>query len=262
MEQLTEQIKILDRLVKSLEKRIIINSKREEVTLTFSKHKNKGFQYYLADKNGHRTYIRAKEMDKARKLAQREYDASVLKTTKALLFRATQFQRLYDFSEIEKIYDDLGEARKRLVEPVIMPIDQYICEWRKLYPGEQNSFPYEETFTTDRGEIVRSKSEKIIADLFNKYGVPYVCEPEVKLFNGKCAYPDFAVLNTRTRKTYYWEHFGRLDFEDYCKRNFNKLNEYEKSGVLLKENLLVSMESKALPLDIRQIEEKIKRYLL
>ena len=308
-EQLSEQIKILDKLIRNLEKRYKsqvnkkekeeenekVNNKEEtqnevrkvneiekenetesekpdintgkrpnteELSLSFSKHRNKNYQYYLVDKKGHRTYIKKKEMDKARKIAQREYDKSVLKTSKELLYRATQFLKLYDFSELEKIYDELNEARKRLVEPVIMPIDQYISEWRKLHPGGANSFPFEEEFITDCGEMVRSKSEKIIADLFKKYDIPYVCEPEVTLFNGKCAYPDFAVLNKRTRKTYYWEHFGRIDFEDYCKRNFNKLNEYEKSDVLLMENLLVSMESKTMPLDIKQIEEKIKRYLL
>ncbi len=262
MEQLKEQIRILDKIIKNLEKSIKSGRVNEELSLTYSKHKDRKYQYYLVDKDGNRSYVKKKDIDTVRKIAQREYDEAALKVAKVMRNRAIQFLKLYDFSDIEKVYDELCEARKALVAPVVMPIDDYISEWRKLYPGSQNPYPYEEEFTTDRGEIVRSKSEKIIADLFNKYDIPYVCEPKVRLFNGKFAYPDFAVLNKRTRKIYYWEHFGRIDFEDYGKRNFTKLCEYEKSGVLLVEDLLVSMESKAMPLDIKQIEEKIKRYLL
>ena len=215
LEQLKEQVRILDRIIKKLERGLETDKRRndsgksnnegtlknERMSLRHSKRKNNNFQYYLINKNGHRTYIKKKEMDKARKLAQREYDEDVLNIAKTQMYRATQFLKLYDFSALEKTYANLSDAKKPLVEPVIMPIDQYICEWRKAHPGEQNSFPYEEEITTNRGEIVRSKSEKIIADLFNKYDVPYVCEPEVRLFNGKCAYPDFVILNKRTRKT-------------------------------------------------------------
>ena len=68
-------------------------------------------------------------------------------------------------------------------------------------------------FETPRGERVRSKSEWMIASMLDASGVPYRYEETVGLHElyGGAFHPDFTVLNKRTRKEYYWEHFGRMD---------------------------------------------------
>ena len=110
--------------------------------------------------------------------------------------------------------------------------------------------------------MVRSKSEKIIADLFTKHGVPYVYEPCITLKNGRIFSPDFAVLNVKARTCYYWEHFGLSDNNDYSDKNLNKLCEYENIGIIAGKNLITSFESSARPLSTKIIGEKIKEYLL
>jgi len=50
--------------------------------------------------------------------------------------------------------------------------------------------------------------------------------------------------------------------DDYASRNLEKINTYEKNGVVAGENLLISMETEFSSLDIKQIEQKIKEKLV
>lgn len=80
--------------------------------------------------------------------------------------------------------------------------------------------------------------------------------------NGKSLFPDFAVLNIRTRKTIYWEHFGLISDEKYASNALEKLHIYEANGWTLGDNLLYSLESENIPLNIKLLEQKINDYLL
>ena len=143
-----------------------------------------------------------------------------------------------------------------------MPDEEFIMLWHEKYIGEENSIEISMPYATNRGERVRSKSEKILADLFNSYGLVYCYEPHIVLYNGQKCYPDFAILNIRERKTYYWEHFGLASDDNYSEKNLEKLAKYEKSGIILGENLIISTESSGVSLDIYLIEKKIKDFLL
>ena len=52
---------------------------------------------------------------------------------------------------------------------------------------------------TEKGEYVRSKSEKIIADTLTKNNINYVYELPLRLKGYGTVKPDFTVLNKRTR---------------------------------------------------------------
>jgi hypothetical protein len=72
-------------------------------------------------------------------------------------------------------------------------------------------------YRTDRGELVRSKSEWIIADKLHSVGLGYVYEPEVQLA-GKPRWPDFVISDNQRGITWYWEHLGRMDLREYQER--------------------------------------------
>lgn len=114
--------------------------------------------------------------------------------------------------------------------------------------------------TTDKGEPVRSKSEKIIADKMNKKGVPYVYEQPL-LFNGYCyIVPDFKVLNRKTRKEIYWEHLGMMDDADYVEKAIKKIELYEKNGIFQGDKLIVTYETKEHPLNVKHVDKMIGQY--
>ena len=75
-------------------------------------------------------------------------------------------------------------------------------------------------------------------------------------------HPDFLCLNVRTRKEFYWEHFGKMGNEDYKENTVGKLNMYVENGFFPGRNLIFTMESGVESLDTRVVEKMIKEFLL
>ena len=113
--------------------------------------------------------------------------------------------------------------RKILIDPIWLPDDEFRERW-EAQKGEALAFRAddESSFYTDKGERVRSKSEVIIANALHRNKIPYRYEYPLQLSNGKIVYPDFTVLNLKTRKEYIWEHFGMLDDPHYRETMLNK----------------------------------------
>ena len=86
---------------------------------------------------------------------------------------------------------------------------------------------------TNRGDLVRSKSEVIIANELLAQGVDrYEYEAPLPLPDGKTRYPDFTVVDDDTGARYYWEHLGLLHNPDYAARWNRKLNAYHEACIL------------------------------
>ncbi|MGB3740263.1 MAG: AAA family ATPase [Pontixanthobacter sp.] len=84
---------------------------------------------------------------------------------------------------------------------------------------------------TIRGELVRSKSEVIIANLLDSMGVPYSYEQPFVGLDGSIRYPDFTVEDAESGRRLLVEHLGMLDRPDYKSRWEKKLLWYRKMGV-------------------------------
>lgn len=115
---------------------------------------------------------------------------------------------------------------------------------------------------TEKGESVKSKSEKIIADKLNMMNVPYCYEVPLYMKGYGYVKPDFKVVNVVTRKEYYWEHFGLMSDEEYAKKAIKKINMYENNGFILGENLIATFELEKCPLDTRNVEKIIRNFLI
>lgn len=220
-------------------------------------------QYYLKKPGESRfRYVHSSQRDEIKLIIQHDYDVTVydilLNTRKAII----SFLKKYNIDRIEKAYDSLGKGRKMLVDPIIPSKDDVIRKWYEGFVTDDNGFQSERQYFTEKGEKVRSKSEKILADIFNKHGIPYVYEPKLVLNNGHTVFPDFALLNIRKRKTVYWEHFGLISDPDYTVKCMAKLDEYERSGFVCGDNLIFSIESMNNPFYIRMMEKKIQLLLL
>ena len=261
VKELEEELEI----VKKHKKKVMLELKNYSDIVDYTlvqKKSNKCYQYYYRDETKNLIYIKADDKQLAKRLAQKEYYEKLLANLYAQEKSIERFLCKYNGTYLKDSYEGLADGKKRLVHPIEKTDDEFITEWRNRYIGEQNSYDFSVSYTTNKGEEVRSKSEKILADLFAKYGVIYKYEPEITLYNGRKAYPDFALLNIRERKTYFWEHFGLASDESYSDKNLAKLAKYEKSGILLGDNLIVSVEAEGIGIDIKLVEEKIKRLLM
>ncbi len=220
-------------------------------------------QYYFkkeGDEKEH--YIPKIEMSKIKLLIQRDYDEKIRKKLADMTRRLDRFIAGYDVGDLEQFYNNLPKGRRELIIPIQPTRQMIIDEWYKNHPGDRNTYEKKHEFITLKGEAVRSKSEKMIADYLNAEGIPYVCEPEVIFKDGIRACPDFAALNVRKNKTVYIEHLGLIDQAGYATKNFNKLLDYEEIGIVLGDDLIITMETEERPLDMKVVKKKITEYLL
>lgn len=63
---------------------------------------------------------------------------------------------------------------------------------------------------TDRGELVRSISEVVVANALHSEGIDYSYERALRGHDGMDRYPDFTVVDRITDQTVFWEHLGML----------------------------------------------------
>ncbi len=166
-----------------------------------------------------------------------------------------------------KIYEKLSYDRQQIVEPFWISDDEYAKLWieKKLEEKEcEEKIKYrideEQSFLTERGEVVRSKSEKILADKFYKLEIPYVYEAPVRLKNYGRVYPDFLLLNKKTRKEYYWEHLGMMDIPEYSNKAIKKIETFHNSGIFTGESLILSYETHEHFLNMKEVQRLIDKY--
>ena len=149
-----------------------------------------------------------------------------------------------------EVYEALPEEIRAMVEPLVLPDEEYIERWLKIMSEKAS------------GEDYRSRVEVIYHNIYEKYEIPYVYEPSLHLDGYGPARPDFAVLNVRTRQTLYHEHFGMMDDEEYRKNNIWKLRCYHKNGYYEGINFFVTMESDGRMIDYEEAEQIVKKYCL
>ena len=225
-------------------------------------HKGKKIQYFHIIKSGDTkgTYISHNQHLLAKRLAQKQYDQSLIKVLHWQIAALTKFITKSE-KQIENLYDKLCSSRVELITPATLPDEQYIAAWKSVQWEGHSFSPDQHTYTTARGEVVRSKSEVIIADTLAHHKVPYRYEFPLTLKKGNTIHPDFLCLNVRTRKEFYWEHFGLMDSADYMEATLHKLKTYNENGILHGKNLLFTVESASCPLNTRQVENLIREFL-
>lgn len=259
--------------------------------------KAKTDQYYLRKdpKNFSGVYLKKCESQLVRNLAQKDYFRKLLPE---LIMSRRGIKKAAAFYRPDKeisVYETLPETRKKLVSPVSISDEDYAVLWKQkkqqeaeLLRGRKASFSVgddlcsgqnkkqnnndgnlqhtvpnqENAIFTENGEIVRSKSEKIIADKLKLMGVCYLYEPALDLSGYGYVKPDFIVLNIRTRKEYYWEHLGMMEQTEYCEKAIKKIELYEKNGIYPGKQLILTFETNEHMLNIRVLEKLIREFLL
>ena len=238
-------------------------------TLQISMIKGKARYYhsYLDPKgNKHLKYLSAgKEGAKIVELAQHSYNAAFLKKAAEQLKAVRRALNTIDEDALTNVFAFLHSERKKLVTPLVPDENMYVRQW------EQDE--YQPGFFSDqaplihsnRGERVRSKSEKIIADKYYERGIPYKYEKPLLLRKQAKTItirPDFTTLNKRTRIQRYHEHFGKMDDPQYARKALEKIRLYEENGLFVGEQLILTFESSEQPLDKKELELLIEKYLI
>lgn len=108
--------------------------------------------------------------------------------------------------------------------------------------SKQNPYkPENKIHRTPAGNMVRSKSELLIATFLEMKGIPYKYE-EMIIIDGREYYPDFIIRRPSDGKIIIWEHLGMMDDDLYAEKNINKIISYIRSGLALGDNLILTYD--------------------
>ena len=230
-ELLEKQMEEIDRLL-NLSERNLKRLEQVEVKPVEIIKRNDKCYCYTVQSNRERKLIDKKDFIETKRIVQKKYEESINKKLRRMKKELCHFLDNYNERELLEVYDKYSEGRQVLVKPIIVPDNNYVKSWYEEHPRQQNNSFGEGQYSTERGEKVRSKSEKIIADMLYKKGIPYVYETALDL-GYKTVYPDFMILDLKNRKTIIWEHLGIVSDMEYATKNFIKIEEYEENGFVL-----------------------------
>lgn len=245
----------------------IDDSKSDELegTLRISMDKNK-VRYFHHFSNGndkkHDIYIPKTNKELPTRLAQNTYNNKLYNLVRKRLEQLRRILKDYDDNEIEQLYTKEHPERQKLIQPIQPTWEQRLNEWKKEeYKGKafSENLP---VIMTEKGERVRSKSEKILADYFYHAGISYKYEHPLFLRKFGIIYPDFTFLSPETGEEIYWEHDGRMDDPEYARKAIKKIETYEKNGIFPGQKLILTFETLQDGLDMKVVEKLVKAYLI
>ncbi len=257
LKQLLEQEEYYLKNISNRLEKIPITDDPKKLELSM-KGENANYRYSL---NGQRVYIKKSNHQIAKELAQNGYYEKLTKLVSRRQRQIAGILKDYRDDEIERLYDNLHPARQRLITPIDPTWRQQVEAWKEMsYEGKSFRDGTMEIYT-ERGERVRSKSEKILADAFYYAGIDYHYEEPLYLKGYGLVYPDFTFMSEKLHKKMFWEHEGRMDDATYASSAAKKLNLYMKNGYFPGEQLILTYETSDSGLQMDIVKEFIRKYL-
>lgn len=217
--------------------------------------------YYHWREEGEK-YISKQDTWLIQQLAQKAYNEKLLSCAEKRLSQIRRLAKNYDDNEIEKIYLSESAERRRWITPAEPTWEQRVEHWlSEEYQGKAFS-ENDPTIFTDKGERVRSKSEKILADYFYRNHIPYKYEHPLYLTGYGTVYPDFTFLSPVNGSEIYWEHNGRMDDPAYARSAVKKILLYENNKIFVGDRLIMTYETEQTVLNTKTIETMVSNYLI
>ncbi len=210
---------------------------------------DKRISYYdrFRTAEGYKTrYLSPQRPDLINKLADKYYASTVLPAMKADLAALDAFLLLHSRTDEFTIAQNIKPEIMNVCSPKVSRI-KTVEDWLQRPSPLNPPHPEDLLFQTQKGDLVRSKSEVIIADILYRYGIPYRYEFPLILSDGRVRFPDFTILDPHSMKVYYWEHFGKLDDPGYGDTVCERLNQYSRHGILPGLNLIYTFETRNCP---------------
>lgn len=253
---LKKEMNELQKVMKSAEKRL---KRTPKGYLRISKKKNR-VEYYLRndDTSSNGRYLKKSEKGIAKAIAQRDYDTSLLKNAKERIKVIEVFLDKYKKTSLKEMYQKTNPYRRELINVVTVSDEEFVKQWQLVKYEGKEFIENEQVITTEKGERVRSKSEKIIADKLYFMGIPYRYEYPLLLSGNITIYPDFTILRLPMREEVYLEHFGMMDNVDYVNKALYKINTYEKNGIYLGTKLFITHETSKRPLNSKNLDGMLR----
>ena len=219
------------------------------------------YKWYQSDCKYH-TYIPKKERNIAEQLALKKYLTLLLKEKQRELDVVDYYFEhcCKSVGQAERLMTESSEYRELLL-PYFKPISEELRIWMNSNYNQNERYPEQLIHKTKSGIFVRSKSETLIEMVLTSNNIPFRYECELRL-GETIVYPDFTIRHPKTGKKYYWEHFGRMDDENYCRNACSKIQLYALNGIIPSIHLITTYETKENPLGVSEVEKLVREYFL
>ncbi|MCQ2103063.1 MAG: hypothetical protein MJY98_07545 [Fibrobacter sp.] len=275
-----------EELLAAIETKIRNLKNAPEGRLRIAQRESGVYYYHVTDSSPEwGDYLPQTESKTIARLAQKEYDQTVLAEMQRELKTVDRFLKSFCPKRLHDIFEKLLPARRKFVQPVRLPDEEFAEQWLSVKYSGKGMSADAPLLETSRGERVRSKSEVIIADTLDRLKIPYRYEfpHQLKVRRNSRGrgdalhnplgnkqdggrrtvtfHPDFTCLNVRTRREFIWEHFGRMDAPEYIAETLGKFETYTANGIFPGESLIFTMETQERPLNPATVEALARKYL-
>ena len=204
----------------------------------------------------HGRYIPARDRSLAKALALKGYAEKVVRKSEEEIRIIDRYIAHLRKGSTDELYSKMSKLRKMQVPPLLLTDDEVAAMWAAQEFEQSNYMPEHKVFSTKRGEMVRSKSEVMLADMFYEMGIPYRYEPVIRRPGGVMFSPDFALWDKKRRREIYHEHFGMIDDPVYRRERFlHKIDEYRKIGIYFGNNLMATFEGDGAVFNMKEIRK-------
>lgn len=179
----------------------------------------------------------------------------VKQLTEKALQKKLLSQAQFNLHHLNKLLENYSSASLNEIASTLgSQYRDYMTERKKQYFKKLKLVPYSQApkdpkvhiHETDCGELVRSKSEQIILNALTSYDqfITHYEEEflyQVSVDGLKRIFPDFTIILPNGKRIL-WEHLGRLDDPNYCRRTALKLCLYQRNGYVIGDNLILTMD--------------------
>ena len=258
-----DQLTLLERYIE--EASLSLKDKPPGVLNVQHSHQTPQFFCKRLKSDAHGDYIDKKKVSFITDLAQKGYEEKFLQValkqkTKLLSLEKQKLNRSASvlYHALADVYEKLSVDRKALVSPYVLPDNLFLSSWLSSSYEKKPFFPGDPFIYANSGQRMRSKSEKIIADILDNYQIPYLYEYPLPLSANVIIHPDFTLLDLRERTTVVFEHFGMMTDQQYCLTSMKKRDQYLQAGFIPGYNFLYTMEGGQHTFDQRCLEILLK----
>lgn len=210
----------------------------------------RGHTYYYESKGSERKYLGNAKNERVQDVQELYLCKKMIQLARENIRELEDFLKLFHWITPELVRNRLPKCYipvdldRNFVEGSFT--NKWLCEMKKIKDAYPVEHPEHLSITTCDGTKVRSRAEAMLYDMFVAMGFTVLYEFPVWI-DGKIFHPDFTLLHPYTHNVYFWEHLGMWYREDagaYRRGFLYKVEQYEKIGFSLGNNLLTSYEYK------------------
>lgn len=221
---------------------------------------SKGKQYYCRIGNGARIYIGDSEKGEVRALKKRRFLETALKNIRANQILMKNYLDQYcsvNPADIMKSLPKTYQSEETFGLADFMDAEK----WEAAPYDRSDKRPEHLSHKTIKGDMVRSKSEAIIANILYNMKIPY--HYEEKLWLGReLVVPDFKIAVRSESRFKLLEHCGMMGKSGYRNDFRWKLEHYLMEGYLPWRDVFFTFDDKNGNIDTAAISDMIEHYFL